>query len=221
MQVDCHAHLLFGLDDGTRSLEESLEISSRESKAGISMIMVAYHNKPGVWEANPQTALNRVAEIRASMPESEKLKLSLICEAWLDDSLPLRVERGEIHLTKTGSFLLEAPNLNPSVLLNSVFQFMRGKGRPILCHPERNINTEADYEAVIEARRLGARIQIDAGAIEGLDGARAEKAAKRLLNAYCVDFIGSDTHSRHDPRLECFFRVAKEFPELVTGKGIE
>jgi len=196
--IDLHTHILPGLDDGVRSLEEAVELA-REAVAGGIAALVA---TPHVRDDYPTAAA-----------EMERV-LAALRARLVDEGVPLRVlPGGEIALDRLAE--LSADELrrfglggNPSYLLVETPYFglpldledrlfrLRASGiTPLLAHPERNEDFQQDIDRVARLVRSGTLVQVTAASLDGRAGKRARETAKELVAAGLAHVVASDAHS--------------------------
>ncbi len=194
--VDLHCHLLWGLDDGAKSLDESLEMARALVGWGFSTVAASPHNRPEY--APRDVALDRLAEVQEALDQAGiPLRLAANAENYLlDETLPTQLASGSLRKVAQGPyFLVEAPYTSPVTgLAQHVFRF-RVKGlTPIIAHPERCAEFDNPGRAA-EAVQAGALLQLDLGALVGRYGRRAEKLARKFLDDGLYAVAATDLHA--------------------------
>ena len=196
--IDLHSHILFGLDDGAATLEQSLEIARAAVEDGIEVIAATPH----VREDYPTTAAEmeqRLAEVRQAV-QAEGIPLDVRSggEIALDRLAILSPE--ELRRFGLGGnptcILIEFPYYGwPLDLGERLFQFRTEGVAPVLAHPERNGDVQADPERLRGLVRSGAVVQVTAASVDGRLGRRAREAAAQLIELELVHLIASDAHA--------------------------
>jgi protein-tyrosine phosphatase len=192
--IDIHSHLLPGVDDGSRSLAQSVAVLKELAQAGITDIVVTPHLRagdiPGKGEEAIRVRDERLAELKTAAPAEVRLHAGF--EIMLDGPLP-RAVLGDRRYALAGSryYLVEFPLSVMGHLVADVLQAISAKGLvPIVAHPERyHLCT---VRTVDLWRTVGAAIQLDATAITR-PTSRGE-LARRLLRAGLADVLAADNH---------------------------
>lgn len=192
--VDCHSHILPGVDDGVRSAEDSLKILSAYHEAGVSEVWLTPH----VMEDCPNTPASlreRFDFLKALIDERgvEVPTLHLAAENMMDGLLVERLSGGEVlpHFPK--HLLVETSYYNPPFDLDAILDNVKSKGYfPILAHPERYLYMgDKDYERL---KSDGLRFQLNLSSLVGFYGNGARKKALKLLSLGYYDYTGTDLH---------------------------
>ncbi len=195
--IDLHSHILPGLDDGARDLDDALGIARAALADGTRVIAATPH----VRDDYPTTAdamESAVEDLRRSL-RREQIDLQLLPggEVALDDL----ARRAPDELRRFGLggnpayLLLETPYFDwPVTFADIVFRLVAAGTTPVIAHPERNPVVQADPERISGVVRAGALVQLTAASLEGRLGARTQSCATRLLDAELAHFVGSDAH---------------------------
>jgi protein-tyrosine phosphatase len=196
--VDLHCHLLWALDDGCRSPDETLQAARALVACGYTDVAASPHVQLRYAGGDARQAEARLGEARALLAEAGvSLTLHAGGENMLDEAFLARVVAGEPRgMGETGRFvLLEVPFLDPVPALPSVVAHLRARGvRPLLAHPERCAEFERPGRAA-EVVRLGAALQMNLGSLTGRHGRPARKLAERILDEGLYAVAGTDLHA--------------------------
>lgn len=159
--IDCHSHLLPGIDDGAADLGESLAIARVLAEAGFGKVHCTPHSIPGSYEAAPARIRRAVAELsreldRAGIP----LRLVAGAEYYCDEFLPARLD-DPLPLGSTDLVLMEAPlQATPELLSHTAYQVVRRGFTPLIAHPERcAILTTAKHKETVPRTMLGSMLK--------------------------------------------------------------
>jgi protein-tyrosine phosphatase len=218
---DLHCHLLYGLDDGAKTLEDTLEMARALVDLGFSTVAPSPHNRSEY--APKSVALERLAEVkRALQQDSILLSLAPNSENFLlDERLISGIGTSEERRLGEGGYLLvEAPYAAPVPVLPEIIFRLKLKGvTPLLAHPERCLEFERPERAV-EAVRAGACLQLDVGALTGRYGPKAKKLARALLDQGLYAIAATDLHSPFGAR-EWVGAALEELRRRVGAQGFQ
>lgn len=187
--IDVHSHLLPGVDDGSRSVETSVEVLQRFASQGVECVVLTPHlNVSRLADAPYERHLELLASLREKAPASPELRLGW--EIMLDEpSRDLRASR--YSLGGARAVLVEFPLSGVPVQGGEELSRIRSSGVvPVLAHPERYWGCTP--KKVYEWRQAGAVIQMDTAGL--LAKGRIAKMSRQLLELGLVDLLASDNH---------------------------
>ena len=202
--TDWHSHILPGVDDGVRTMEEALRILAEYERLGIKDVWLTPH----IMEDVPNTTARlreRFAELQASY--QGKVGLHLAAENMLDSLFEERLERNDLlPLGTDGKHLLvETSYFNPPMGLQDILMRIKSKGYyPVLAHPERYLYmNEEDYRRL---KTLQVKFQLNLLSPTGFYGKSVARKAAWLLKQRMYDYAGTDLHQY--PQLEMLLNAS-------------
>lgn len=188
--VDQHSHILYGLDDGVKTQEDSLAILRWLEEQGVSEVWFTPH----VMEDVPNTT----EAIRARFEELKAvydggLKLNLAAEYMIDTVFEERLARRDLLEHGSEVVLVETSAIAPPINLWSVLEQVFKSGyRPLIAHPERyRYMDQGDYR---ELHNMGCFLQLNLPSIVGFYGESVRQRAQYLLDKGWYRMVGSDCH---------------------------
>ena len=191
--ADRHSHILPGVDDGIRTMEDALETLSYLESQGLAELWLTPH----IMEDVP----NRTEDLRARFAELQAaykgpVRLFLSAENMMDNLFAERLAKRDLLLHGEDSVLVETSTVAPPIDLWDMFGQMMSAGyRPLLAHPERyRYMSRKDYE---KAHLLGVRFQLNLPSVVGAYGEEVRRRAVWLLGRGWYSMIGSDCHRLH------------------------
>ena len=201
--IDLHTHVLPGIDDGARSLDDSRVLALEAAADGISALVATPH----VREDYPTTAdmmEDAVADVRADFAE-QRIPVEVVHGAEIDLSLLWAIPPDDLRrltIAQTGRYLLlEFPYRRWPLALDTSVKRLVGLGiTPVLAHPERNPEVQDRPDRVRGLVEDGALVQVTAASLEGVRDRSAQAAALRLLELGLVHVLASDSHGPHISR---------------------
>lgn len=198
--VDLHCHLLWGVDDGCETPDETLAAARLLVGFGFSDVAPSPHALPELPSGDAERCDRRRADVAELLArEGVRLALHPNAENRLDDAFMARAEGpGRRGIGASGRWVLvEAPFQADLPALPELVSRLRSLGvLPLLAHPERCAELQRRGRAE-EAVRLGAALQLNVGALAGLYGKKAQTVAERLLGEGLYAVAGTDLHGPH------------------------
>lgn len=196
--IDCHSHLLWGVDDGIRTAEDAMTCLNMMEEVGLQTQWFTPHIMEDV-PNEEETLKTRFEAFKseyaaAESPSGRKVELRLGAEYMLDNLFTERLARGGLLTTYDAeSLLIETSSIFPPLNMDSTIESIRQKGyRPILAHPERYLYMkEEDYRALYYK---GVLLQLNLPSLIGAYGPMEKAKAKWLLEKNLYYFYGTDTH---------------------------
>lgn len=190
--TDWHSHILPGVDDGIRTLDDSLAVLEQYDRWGIKEVWLTPH----IMEDYPNTP-EHLREVFGELSAAWKgnVKLNLAAEHMMDALFEERLSKGEVMpLGKNGEYLLvETSYFNPPMNMDEILEDVKRAGYfPVLAHPERyRYMSEKDY---VKLRDNDIRFQVNFNSLVGGYGETAKKKGEWLLRKGWVEAVGSDVH---------------------------
>jgi protein-tyrosine phosphatase len=193
---DLHCHLLPGVDDGARTLEDAVEMARALVDLGFTTAAPSPHARPEYPSFSRELVEARRAELREALERAGvKLALGVNAENYLDEAFVRGLGTPEARLLGAGKYVLvELPYTSPVPALTDILFRIRLKGvTPVLAHPERCLEFERKGRAA-EAVQAGALLQLDVGALTGRYGGTARKLARTFLEDGLYAVGATDLH---------------------------
>lgn len=188
--TDRHCHILYGMDDGVRTLEESLAVLAYDEEVGIKEIWCTPHIMEDV--PNTSAALQkRFDQLKAAY--NGPIRLRLAAEYMLDELFLERFKAGDLLTMEENMILVETSTWNPPSDMNVTLRKIQKAGyHPLLAHPERyRYLDDAGYERLY---KMGIHFQLNVGSLVGYYGDTAMRKAHDLLAKGWYSEMGSDCH---------------------------
>jgi len=219
--IDLHCHILPGLDDGAKTLEDSLEMARIAVSDGIKTIVATPHFFRGDVSAGDLASIEekREALIEGLAKNEIHVDVKQGAEVHISHNLIDEIKKGRGNLVLNGSsyMFVEFPSdhIFPGVK-NLFFDLMSEGITPIITHPERNSVFQENPGLLFDLVEAGALAQANSGSFLGLYGGKSTEVVVRFLEWNLIHFIASDGHSPRSipPRLS----GALERAESVVGK---
>lgn len=223
LHADMHSHLLPGLDDGSESVEESMEMIAEFAARGYKRLYTTPHIIHDYYPNGPDTILPALETVRAAIKEAGlDIEIHAAAEYFLDEVFMDAIDQGKPLLTFGDRYILfETPFLNEPVYLRDViFKLLSSGYKPILAHPERYQYLFGNWKKVEEIFDSGVLFQVNTLSFLGHYNKVSQTLAEGLVEREMVHFIGTDSHKpRHLEAMKALpkskaYRKALELPLL-------
>lgn len=203
--IDIHSHLIPNVDDGARSVVETIELIKEAQNAGFSDIILTPHYMLDAYEPNANEIVLWKEKLQEILNEEQiEVKLHTGMEVYIaEDIIDLIKQNKILTLAESNYLLMELPlNTNVKYLDNVIFKLLEHNITPIIAHPERYKCVQEQPDIVGKLKEKECLIQSNYGSILGIYGKKAEKTVKYLLKKNLIDFLGTDTHRKNTIYLE-------------------
>lgn len=197
--IDLHTHILPGVDDGVKTMDEAVAFARMASADGVKTVVATPHHRDGFFLNARTEVLAGVSALNDRLRE-ERVPLAILpgAEVHISADVIARVKSGHAPtLADNGRTVLFELSMSqyPLDLENLVFQMRLAGLQVLFAHPERIRYFEDDisrYEAVV---RLGAFGQLTTGSVTGLFGSDIAAFSEELARKRLVHVIASDAHN--------------------------
>jgi protein-tyrosine phosphatase len=189
--IDLHSHLLPAVDDGSRSVEQSLRVLDAMVREGITDLCLTPHLPAGRTEAGPPPAHDRAfLALQERAPAVPRLHRG--AEVMLDRPMSRGVAVArKVTLAGSRYILVELPRLVAFDTVTAALSQVSELGLiPVLAHPERY--SCCSVEAVRHWKSLGAKMQVDSTTLLASQ-ARGQRA-RQLVSEGLADILAGDNH---------------------------
>lgn len=222
--TDYHSHILPGVDDGVKTIAESLSVLADYEAAGVSAVWCTPH----IMEDIP----NETAELRSRFEElcaaykddraarestADEIQLHLGAENMLDGVFEKRLAANDFLPVLGNKLLVETSYYNPPFNLYRLLGDIKSAGYfPIIAHPERYIYmSDKDYQAL---REMGVIFQLNLFSLIGFYGGAAKAKAEHLLDNSYYTLVGTDLHSEKSFLAAVESKAKAKILEKLPGK---
>ena len=195
--VDIHNHLLPGIDDGAKSVEESLSLIKGMGELGITRFIATPHIMHNYYPNTPETINSALGELRNAMAEHKltDVTINAAAEHMIDDNFEQLLEEDGIMPLKQDYLLIEMSFLQASINLDTAIEKTKQKGYfPILAHPERYVYFKNKQEIFASLKKKDVSLQLNLLSLGEYYGIETHKLARDLLENERIDFLASDLH---------------------------
>ncbi|MBN1256642.1 MAG: capsular biosynthesis protein [Planctomycetes bacterium] len=197
--IDLHCHILPGLDDGAKTLEDAVKMARLAAQDGIKTIVATPHSFDGTFEVSLEARDAALQELQAVL-DQEEIPIQLLpgSDCHISEHLLTALQESPGYtLNLAGkAFLVEWPQeVIPSGFKDFLFEAQLADLLPILTHPERHAEIQHKPELIGNLVARGLKIQVTAASLTGLFGHQARETAEFLLDQGWVDVLATDAHN--------------------------
>lgn len=222
--VDIHSHILPGIDDGARTLEESLAMVRMAAACGTTDIVATPHaNQRYVYDES--LVEFKLEELRGAAGNGIRIHRGCDFHLTPENVADALAAPAKYSIAGRGYILVEFANHPAPETAGETFRKMLGAGmRPVVTHPERNAVLRERLELVELWVDLGCYVQSAALSVLGRLGKGAKAVVDRLLSNSLVHFLASDAHDcrQRTPALDGAWKyVSGEFGERAARGLLE
>ena len=197
--TDMHSHLIPDIDDGSQSLEESMNLIKGLYDAGFRKLITTPHIMSDFYRNTPEIILQGLEQLREAIKRDNELvglTIEAAAEYYLDEGLKEKIKNHEVLTFGKNYLLFEISYINyPDNLDSVIFLMQTNEYKPVLAHPERYPFWYNDFDKYIKLKDTGVLFQININSLTGYYSPGAKKLAEKLIDNNMVDFIGTDTHN--------------------------
>ncbi|OYQ32125.1 histidinol phosphatase [Flavobacterium cyanobacteriorum] len=198
--TDIHSHLLPGIDDGAKDIDDTRSLLGSLRELGFSRFITTPHILTGVWNNTREGITALEQDILLSFGEGVSgATFKAAAEYFMDDTFFNLIKEEPLLTLKDNYVLVEMSYLNPPLPLYDILYELRLRDYvPVLAHPERYVFYHGNMEYYKKLKKAGCLLQLNLLSVTGYYGKGVAEAATALLEAGMIDFTGSDVHhNRH------------------------
>ena len=196
--IDIHCHILPGIDDGAKDLNDSFEMARQAQSQGITRIVASPHHKNGSFDNNFQDILTEVNLLNKEL-KREGIDIEILPgqEVRIYGEMEEDLDVDLLTVNNSGVYMLiEFPSSHLPRYANKLLFDLQLKGIvPIIVHPERNREIMEDPSKLYRLIKEGSLSQVTASSVTGRMGKKIKKFSLDLLSHNLAHFIASDSHN--------------------------
>ncbi|WP_316838265.1 tyrosine-protein phosphatase [Pedobacter nutrimenti] len=211
-----HSHLVPGVDDGAKDVQDSIQLITGLKELGFSHLITTPHTLQDIHPNTKDTLQAGHALLEGKLPEGMKLNLS--SEYYLDEQFLNQVEAGTVMPMPGNRLLIEFSQISrPHDLEEQVFDLGIKGYQVILAHPERYLFFHKQFDYYKRLKEMGVEFQVNAMSLTPHYGERINVIAQKLIDKDYIDFIGTDIH--HLRHLDSLKKVpgTRHFAKLIDS----
>ena len=214
--TDVHSHILPGVDHGSQSLEQSLEMLRAEAEMGVKRVILTSHVTAITFENTRETLTDAFLKLKdAVTDEGLDMELFLSAEYRMDEYFDKEYAADHLIPMPGNHILLENSFQQELMNLDELMFDLQVKGyRTILAHPERYPYYSRRHKRYEQLHNAGARFQVNILSFTGYFGEEARDSALWLAKNGYIDYLGSDMHNVKHAHIIMHYLNSKEWKKL-------
>lgn len=217
--IDLHCHILPAVDDGSKTIDNSLKMAIQAQKEGIKKILLTPHHMDGEYVNHKNQTMLHVKNFQNDLWDNNiDIEVRAGQEVHINGDLIKSIENDDIlYADKCGKYLmLELPHDSiPEYTENIIFE-LKVKGiTPVIVHPERNHGFQNNPDKLYDLVSQGCLTQITATSYVGGFGKHVQKFTEQIIDAGLGFTFSSDAHNMSGRK----FRMQEAYELLTKKKG--
>lgn len=220
---DLHSHILPGLDDGVKRVEDAIVIVKKMLALGVKKFSFTPHISFPSPRNTPAGIREKLDLLKvALLKEGIRLHADAGAEYKVGEYMLELIERDDIASFHEGMVLVEHSFISPSPSFEDViFSLQQKNYTPVLAHPERYpFYVGHLVERARELKHRGCRLQVNLLSFTGFYGKEAQQGAKLMAEAGMIDHVSGDLHSVKQAEYLERFLTSKTASTLLKNLSI-
>jgi tyrosine-protein phosphatase YwqE len=198
--TDLHSHLIPGIDDGSKSMDDSIQMIEAFIAQGYTKLITTPHIMSHRYPNSKAIIEEGLVALKEELnARNIAIEIEVASEYYLDETVMDLVQERDIMTFGDNYMLFEMSYVQPLHYLDEMVYEMKIAGyNPVLAHPERYIYMHEDFSKYERLKESGLLFQVNIPSLGGFYTKAIQTAAKQIADAGMIDFIGSDAHKiRH------------------------
>lgn len=217
--TDLHSHLIPGLDDGSQSLEESVELIRRLMNMGYKKIVTTPHVMSDYFKNTSEKINKGLDELRNELAKhSIPVAVDAAAEYMFDSGFIAKFRKGELLTFGNNYVLVElSGHIPPEHFIEIMFEMKMNGYNPVLAHPERYVYWHYNFEHYVTLKDRDILFQINVPTLSGAYSPAIKKICEEIIDNNMADFAGTDIHNHEYFALLEKARFSPHLEKLVSS----
>ena len=222
--IDTHSHIIFDIDDGSKSIEESISMIKKMKDIGYTSIIATPHYiENSYYDSDNESKKEKLNIIREELEKSNiNIKLYLGNEIFIQDDILHKIKDRKISTLNNSNYLLVELPLYEKISddLDIFYELITKGAKIILAHPERYAIFQKNPKEIEKYIELGVLLQGNIDSLSGKYGTKSKKLFIKLLKQRKFFILGSDIHTTNSSFYERLSSLKKEAIKLTNEEYI-
>lgn len=215
LKCDIHSHLIPGIDDGSKNMEDSIGMLKKFADLGYRKVITSPHVMSDYYRNSSSTILEGRDKVREELRKREiPIAFDAVAEYYLDEHFEELIKKKDLLTFGDNYVLFELSFLNePMMAKRVIFELQMAGYKAVLAHPERYeyYTSVEELESYVDR---GVYLQMNTTSIAGFYSPTSKKMAQKLIEKNLISFIGSDCH--HMGHLQCIANESRYYIDVKT-----
>lgn len=210
--ADMHSHFIPGIDDGAKTIEDSVAMITALYNMGYKKVVTTPHIMGDFYRNTPEIILGGLEKVRAALKNAGvPIQVEAAAEYYLDFDFERKLDQEKLLTFGDKYVLFEISYMNPPDNLgNIIFKLQTAGYKPVLAHPERYPYWKNEFERFEQIKDKGCLLQMNINSLTGYYSHDTKRLAEMMIEKGMVDFVGTDCH--HIGHIELIKKVVYEKP---------
>lgn len=197
--IDMHCHLIPGVDDGVKDINEAIEILRQSQEYGVSDVIITPHYRPTKeYVETTEGLLQKLQKLKDELKKQD-IQVNLHLGREIDEAKDIKelLNNNEVCSLNGTNLLLIDFGVNKSKITDYIYETRLLGYKVVVAHVERYKYIES-HQCFDNLKKEGAFLQVNASSIVSPRNIRMKKRIKYLFKNKLVDFVASDAHRNPD-----------------------
>lgn len=216
--ADMHSHLIPGIDDGAKTIDDSITLLRGLADLGYKTVITTPHIFIDYYANTSEIILNGLQTVQQALKDHNiDLTVRAAAEYYIDDHFTHLLETEPLLTIHKKEVLVEFSMMfEPPMLADVLFNMQKKGYRPIIAHPERYLFFHRDLSKYQELKDRGCLLQMNMLSISGYYGQHIKAVADQLMAKGLYDYIGTDMHHEKHAALVAGMARSKDYHKIAS-----
>lgn len=217
--ADIHSHLIPGIDDGAKTMEDSLVLAQGLVDLGYKKVVTTPHIMSDYYKNNPEIIRNGLKNLNDELTKASiKLEVQAAAEYYVDFEFSDKIEKEELLTFGDNYILVECSFIEPPRgLKESLFKLQTNGYKPILAHPERYAYWHNNFGVYEELKNREILFQVNILSLVGIYSPNVAMVAEQLINQNMVEWLGTDLHNEYQLNMLKNLQLKQSVAEKISS----
>lgn len=196
LRCDIHSHFIPAIDDGSKSVENSVEMIRHFYNQGYKKVITTPHIMGDFYRNTPEVILGGLEKVKQRLStEGIPIEMEAAAEYYIDFDFEQKIDNEKLLTFGKNYVLVEISYVNePENLERILFKLQTSGYQPVLAHPERYPFWFGNMDKMESLCAKDILLQLNINSLTGYYGPETKKVAQLLIDKQMIRFLGSDCH---------------------------